>query len=331
MKFIQFRRPGLRPEVGIVHEDRKILPLFQAFDYLLKNWSSLHKLNVKLNRLQDIIEAGDTYAPFYDALDEALFNQRFPSKSFLEFDQIQPLSPLRPPSTLICGYSFRSHEIATREAQALSPRDEFEESPIYYYGNPRTVVDPGELTLPARVFQRLDYQLEWAAVIGKGGRSIPAEVADEHIFGFTLVNNWASRELEEKELRLGHGPMASRDFATTVGPWVVTPLDLLDHEVRGEHGSRYDLWMRVAVGEKNLSLANARDMSWTFAQLIEAASQNVTLQPGDLVTSGPAGGGTLLELNGSRRVENFWLKPEDKVTVKMDQLGEQKTVLQLAE
>src|SRR5262249_51778755 len=124
-----------------------------------------------------------------------------------------------------------------------------------------------------------------------------------------------------EEMKLNLGPAKGKDFATSLGPYLVTRDELAPRAVSAPHGERHDLAMRAWVNGKQLSQGNMKDMTWTFAQIIERASYGVTLYPGEVIGSGTVGTGCLLELNGSKITDNLWLKSGDEVILEIDELG----------
>jgi fumarylacetoacetate (FAA) hydrolase len=124
-----------------------------------------------------------------------------------------------------------------------------------------------------------------------------------------------------EEMKLNLGPAKGKDFATSLGPWLVTVDELATHATKTDRGTVFDLEMRASVNEQALSRGNVKDMTWTFAQILERASYGVRLVPGDVVGSGTCGTGCLLELNGSKVTKDLWLKPGDTVVLEIDGLG----------
>src|SRR5205085_4102334 len=120
---------------------------------------------------------------------------------------------------------------------------------------------------------------------------------------------------------LSLGPAKGKDFATAIGPWLVTKDELASRRIPGSKGERYDLAMTCTIGGEEISRGNLKDMTWTFAQIIERASYGVTLYPGDVIGSGTVGTGCFLELNGSKITDNWWLKDGDLVECEIDLLG----------
>jgi len=234
---------------------------------------------------------------------------------------IQLLSPVPHPLSMRDGYAFRQHVEAARRNRGVPMIPEFDQFPIFYFTNHLAVTGPGELAVQPLALQKLDFELEVAVVIGKPGRNIPASSADEHIFGYMIMNDWSARVLQMEEMKLNLGPAKGKDFATSLGPILVTRDELDNFAIRSPQGERHDLRMKATVNGKQVSSGNLKDMSWTFAQIIERASYGVTLQAGEVIGSGTVGTGCFLELNGSKITDNQWLRPGDEIVLEVDQLG----------
>ena len=206
----------------------------------------------------------------------------------------------------------------------------FDEFPVFYFGNHRTVRGSGEISCMPDHFEKLDFELEVAVVISKKGRNIKAEDADEYIAGLMIMNDFSARTLQMEEMLLSLGPAKGKDFATAVGPWLVTLDELKDHEIpckKNHVGKSWNLKMSASVNGKKLSSGNLADMDWTFAEIIERASYGVDLYPGDIIGSGTVGTGCLLELNGTEKLNDKeykerWLQPGDKIILSVERIGE---------
>ena len=170
----------------------------------------------------------------------------------------------------------------------------------------------------------MDYELEIGVVIGKPGRNISVEDAWDHIAGFTIINDFSARDIQRNEMAVGLGPSKGKDFATAVGPNLVS-VQSLQHRIDTEN--RIDLSMTAAVNGKVLSEGNANTMYFTWPQIIAHASSDVTLVKGELLGSGTVGTGCILEL-GAENTDG-WLKPGDVVELTIEEIGTLKNTISL--
>jgi len=241
--------------------------------------------------------------------------------SKLPLSSVVVQSPVPRPTSMRDGYAFRQHVEAARRNRGVPMIPEFDDFPVFYFTNHMAVTGPGHVLVRDEHLDRLDFELECAIVIGREGRDIAVVDADEFVAGFMLMNDWSARRLQMDEMKLNLGPAKGKDFATSLGPYLVTPDELDDRCLRGTDGIRYDLAMVTRVNGVEVSRGNVGDMSWTFAQIIARASYGVTLYPGDVIGSGTVGTGCFLELNGSKITDNWWLKEGDVVECEIDRLG----------
>ncbi|MDP4235029.1 MAG: fumarylacetoacetate hydrolase family protein [Bacteroidota bacterium] len=236
--------------------------------------------------------------------------------------EAQLYAPVPRPTSMRDGYAFRQHVEAARRNRGVEMIPEFDEFPVFYFTNHQAVIGPGEMSVMPEQLKKLDFELEAAIVIGKEGRNISAEHADEYIFGYMVMNDWSARALQMEEMKLSLRPAKGKDFATAIGPYLVTKDELVSRRIPGPKGERYDLTMTCRIGTEEVSRGNLKDMTWTFAQIIERASYGVTLYPGDVIGSGTVGTGCFLELNGSKVYDNRWVKPGEEVTCSIEMLGD---------
>ena len=237
------------------------------------------------------------------------------------FAEAQLLSPLPRPRSMRDGYAFRQHVETARRNRGLEMIPEFDQFPVFYFTNADAVVGPGPLPIGGGRLERLDFELEAAIVLGKSGRDVKAQDADELIFGLTIMNDWSARALQMEEMKLSLGPAKGKDFATGLGPVLVTLDELLPRAQKTERGLVFDLGMRGWVNGVQLSQGNVNQMTWTFAQILERVSDGVSVHPGDVIGSGTCGTGCFLELNGSKITNNQWLVPGDHVVLEIDGIG----------
>jgi fumarylacetoacetate (FAA) hydrolase len=229
-------------------------------------------------------------------------------------------APIPRPPSMRDGYAFRQHVATARKNRGLEMIPEFDEFPVFYFTNHQAVTGPGDVLVERLHTEQLDFELEAAIVVGKGGKNLRASEADRCIFGLTIMNDWSARKLQMQEMKLSLGPAKGKDFATSIGPWLVTTDELADRTTTGSHGSSFDLAMTAEVNGKKVSHGNLKDMTFTFAQILERASYGVMLHPGEVIGSGTVGTGGFLELNGSG-ITNQWLAPGDEVVLAIDKLG----------
>jgi fumarylacetoacetate (FAA) hydrolase len=242
---------------------------------------------------------------------------------------VELLSPVPFPSSCRDGYAFRQHVAAARRNRNVDMIPEFDQYPIFYFTNHHSISGPGEVLCMPDHFQKLDFELEVAVVIGKHGRNIKAEEADQYIAGLMIMNDFSARTLQREEMLLNLGPAKGKDFATAVGPWLVTPDELEPFVVPakpGHTGKNWNLRMQCRVNGTQVSDGNLADMDWTFAEIIERASYGVNLNPGDIIGSGTVGTGCFLELNGTGKrndpaYQEQWLHEGDKIELEVDGLG----------
>ena len=245
-----------------------------------------------------------------------------PATAIIPESEAWLLSPVPSPVSCRDGYAFRQHVESARKGRGLPMIPEFDEFPVFYFTNHLAITGPGEIYVMERALERLDFELEVAIVIGKEGRNIPASRADEHIFGYMIMNDWSAREFQTQEMKLNLGPAKGKDFATSLGPYLVTREELESRRIPGPNGDRFDLFMKAFHNGKQVSSGNLKDMNWTFAQIIERASYGVTLRPGEVIGSGTVGTGCYMELNlTTQKDAPVWIHPGDDFTLEVQDLG----------
>ncbi|MFZ5855296.1 MAG: fumarylacetoacetate hydrolase family protein [Chloroflexota bacterium] len=225
------------------------------------------------------------------------------------------LPPLLP-TTLRDAYAFEQHVKTANQNRGRDVPKEWYDFPVFYYTNPHSIFGPEDVIPHPAYTSALDYELEIAVVIGKAGMDIRAEEAEEYIFGYTIFNDWSARDVQRAEMKVGLGPAKGKDFASSLGPLIVTREALADRAV-GRAGV-YDLEMSARVNGVEMSRGNLKDIFWSFGEIIARASQSTMLQPGDVIGSGTVGTGCLLELT---RANGPWLQPGDVVELEVERIG----------
>ena len=223
-------------------------------------------------------------------------------------EDVSLISPVPNPPSVRDAYAFRQHVATARRNRGLEMIPEFDEIPIFYFTNHHAVFGEGDFPVRQRHTEKLDFELECAAVIGRSGRNISTGDADDYIAGFMIMNDLSARVLQMQEMKLNLGPAKGKDFGSTFGPWLVTKDELESYKQSSPDGDRYDLKMKAIVNDIQVSEDTLANMTWTFAQIIERVSYGVDIFPGDIIGSGTCGTGCFLELNGSKITDNQWLK-----------------------
>src|SRR5215217_4833577 len=239
------------------------------------------------------------------------------------------LAPVPHPTSCRDGYAFRQHVAAARRNRKVDMIAEFDQYPIFYFTNHNAIQGPGEITCMPDHFQKLDFELEVAVVIGKKGRNVTAAEADSYIAGYMVMNDMSARTLQMEEMLLNLGPAKGKDFSTVIGPWLVTPDELEQYKVepKANHvGNAYNLKMNCRVNGIEVSVGNTAEMDWTFAEIIERCAYGVDILPGDVIGSGTVGTGCFLELNGTGLLNDAnykpqWLQDGDVVEMEVTGLG----------
>ena len=212
-------------------------------------------------------------------------------------DEVELLPPVLHPPSVRDFYTFEQHVKTARARRGLDDMpEEWYRIPVFYFSNPAVIYGPeAEIPYPAGT-EELDYELEVAAVIG----------AEETIAGFTIMNDWSARDLQRAEMKVGLGPAKGKDFATSLGPIVVTS-DEFD-------GTAATMVARVNGEER--SRGELGDMYYSWDALVEQAKRNTALYPGDVLGSGTVGTGCI-----SERGDGRWLQPGDVVELEVDGIG----------
>jgi len=188
------------------------------------------------------------------------------------------------------------------------------DSPAYHYANPGGLLGHGAALAIPDFGRQLDLEPQIAAIIGHGGRDIPVEEADAYIAGFCILNDWCLRDLEEKDYAAGCRSAKCRDFATSLGPYLVTPDELVERV----DGKGFDLEMIARINGKEIWRGNWKNANHSFAEMVSYASRGVSLQPGDIFSGGPAGG-SLAALGTTG--DQDWLQAGDSVEIEVERLG----------
>jgi 2-keto-4-pentenoate hydratase/2-oxohepta-3-ene-1,7-dioic acid hydratase in catechol pathway len=231
---------------------------------------------------------------------------------------VRLLAPVPRPPSVRDFYAFEQHVRTARQRRGLEMDPDWYELPVFYFSNPAAIVGPGEEVAVPPGTSELDFELEVAAIVGRGGSDLDPEEAESHIAGFCVMNDWSARDIQRREMKLSMGPVKGKDFTTTLGPYMVTRDELEPYR----KDRAYDLVMTASVNGKEYSRASLAEIYWSFGEMLAYASRGTRLVPGDVIGSGTCGTGCILELSLVHGSEVYpWLQPGDEVALAVEQLG----------
>lgn len=222
---------------------------------------------------------------------------------------------LRPPS-IRDFYAFEGHVRTMWQRRDQEVPEIWYRIPIFYFSNVSEVRGPADPVWAPRGSSELDYELEVAALVDTPARDVEPAVAEQVIGGYTIFNDWSARDLQREETQVRLGPAKGKDFASSFGPWLVTPDELED----ARSGKGYALALTAEVNGQETSRGTWAEIQFSFAEMLARASADAQLVPGDLVGSGTVGTGCLLEVREGTL--GRYLEPGDRVTLRVDRLGE---------
>ena len=182
------------------------------------------------DKMRKFLFAGETVMEKAKKWDAQIKLGKVEKPSVLEAD-VKLEAPVPQPTSCRDGYAFRQHVAAARRNRGVPMIEEFDQYPIFYFTNHNAIQGPGEIPCMPDHFQKLDFELEAAIVIGKKGRNIKASEADEYIAGYMIMNDMSARTLQMEEMLLNLGPAKGKDFSTVIGPYFVTPDELEAYKV----------------------------------------------------------------------------------------------------
>jgi fumarylacetoacetate (FAA) hydrolase len=224
-------------------------------------------------------------------------------------------SPVLAPASVRDGYGFEGHVRTMWERRGGEVPEAWYRLAVFYFSNVSEIRGPGDPVWAPRASQELDYELEVAALIDTPARDLTPDRAEEAIGGYTIFNDWSARDLQRDETAVRLGPAKGKDFASSFGPWLVTPDELTD----ARSGRGFDLAMTASVNGIETSRGRWSDAVHGLADITARASADVLLRPGELIGSGTVGSGCLLESRDATL--GRYLQPGDEVTLEVERLG----------
>ena len=284
------------------NNDDRFLNLPHSLKESLKNW------NKNFTKFKDLYNA---------SLNE---NLNAKTKEGFQIAQLESdinfLAPVPNPPSFRDFYAFEQHVRSARKLRGLDMHPDWFKIPIFYFSNAGAVYGHRAPIPYPKGTQELDFELEFAVIIADGGSDIHQKDANNYIAGYTICNDWSARDLQREEMAMSLGPAKGKDFATSFGPFMVTPDEL---EKKWDDNGKLHLRMTCHINGNLISDGNTNDLYHPFTKMIERASMNTNLMPGDYLGSGTVGTGCILEL----RPENTggWIKKGDIIKLEVEDLG----------
>ena len=314
MKFLTFKTKNDNEIRFGFKSYEKVIDIGLAAKWLYEKKNDNSFINIPLT-LHKALEKWDQNFRLLKALDSKLSDFNIESFSYKESD-LTILPPIINPPAFRDFYAFEQHVKAARKLRKLDMHPDWYKIPIFYFSNPNCCFGHGENIPYPNGTTELDFELEFAVIIGNGGSNIKSSEANKVIAGYTILNDWSSRNLQREEMPMSLGPAKGKDFASSFGPYMVTPDEI---ESAWKDDGKLHLQMTCHVNGKKVSDGNTNDLYHSFGDMIERASMNTKLIPGEYIGSGTVGTGCILEL----RPENAggWLKKGDIVTLEIERLG----------
>ncbi len=320
MKLVTFRTPDRATHAGVLRDQRIImLEGYPTVLELLRDPEGLEKVRRLLDGDgREAVVNEPTFVspePAYAMMPMAVHE-----RSVKEYTLIEAvlLSPIPEPPSVRDFYAFEQHVKAARAKRNVGMIPEWYEIPTFYFTNNSEIYGHDqEVPYPVGSHE-LDIELEIACVIGREGKDIPVEEAASYIVGYTIMNDWTARDFQRKDMKLNLGPGKGKDFATSLGPWIVTPDELAARRSGSGADERYDMTMLARVNGKEISRGNFKDIYYSFPQMIAYASRNARLRVGDILGSGTVGTGCLLEIGTE---VHPWFQRGDVIELEIDGIG----------
>ena len=321
MKFATYTLEGsIQPRFGF-KKDKYIVDVLHAAIWANESKGNSSFLEIPSTLKMALDNWGTNFVKLKE-LDDCLPDINIQSHSVREkpitflMNEVQLLAPVPDPQSFRDFYAFEQHVRAARKLRGLEMHPDWFRIPIFYFSNPAAIYGHGSEIPYPRKTNELDFELEFAVIIAGAGSDIPSKDADRHIAGYTICNDWSARDLQREEMAMSLGPAKGKDFATSFGPYMVTPDELED---AWDENGKLNLRMTCHVNGTLISDGNTNDLYHPFKDMIERASMNTKLLSGDYLGSGTVGTGCILEL----RPENTggWIKKGDVVTLEVKRLG----------
>ena len=230
----------------------------------------------------------------------------------LALDALRLDAPVERPGSLRDFYAFERHVATARAGRGLEMDPAWYERPVFYFSNPATLVGSGAEVATHPRTERLDFELELAWLVGWDVAGADEEAAAASIVGYTVMNDWSARDVQREEMVLNLGPAKGKDFATSLGPALVTA-----DEFDATSGA-----MRAWVNGRQYSEADLSECHWSIPTMTAYAAEATVVRAGDVCATGTCGTGCILELSLTHGSDAYpWLQPGDVVELEIEGVG----------
>ena len=228
---------------------------------------------------------------------------------------------LRPPA-FRDFYAFERHVQSMWDRRGGEIPEPWFRIPVFYFSNTSEIRGPDEPVWAPSGSVELDFELEVGALIDTPAIDLSADGAEAAIGGYFVLNDWSARDLQRDEMPVRMGPAKAKDFASSIGPWLVTPDELADVRAPGSTGPNLAMTsvVRAADGrETAVSSGTWAAAHFSFGQMLARASADVHIRAGEIMGSGTVGSGCLLEVKDTTL--GRFLEPGDEVALTIERLG----------
>ncbi|GAC1455061.1 MAG: fumarylacetoacetate hydrolase family protein [Ktedonobacteraceae bacterium] len=321
MKLVTFLTGERKPRAGVLRGNTIVALEYPTLLELLRDPDGLLKAQVAIHPDQTPF----THTPLASGLPLALpelpstiLHSHAPVREEYTLNEVVLLSPIPDPPTARDFFAFEQHVKTARANRGLDMMSEWYEVPTFYFTNTSELYGHDNAVPYPIGSHALDFELEIACVIGRAGKDIPVEQAANYIAGYTIMNDWSARDFQMKDMAIGLGPGKGKDFATSLGPVLVTPDELAARRTGHGASERYDMPMIARINGRAVSRGNFNQIHYSFAQMIAYASRNTRIRVGDVIGSGTVGTGCILELGTQ---VHPWLQRDDEVELEIEGIG----------
>ena len=288
------RRRAIGADSRLAHNDAVYRQPLETLDTLLAR-------GLRIESLRPLVEG---FAPRSE--DE---------EAILEAGDLTFGPPVLNPPSIRDFYAFEQHVQTVWQRRGGEVPEAWYRIPVFYFSNTSEIRGPEDGVWAPLGSVELDYELEVAAIVDTNAVNLTPERAEEAIGGFTVFNDWSARDLQREETAVRLGPAKGKDFASSFGPWLVTPDELADRR----KGTGFDVSMTARVNGVETSRGTWSDAHYSFGQMLARASADARLRSGDLIGSGTVGGGCLLEIR--EETLGRYLEPGDTVELTIEGIG----------